>query len=96
MRETFSFIWFLHLEEKTDRGAGMTVRSEEAAQSCRYSVPDGIGVMPPRGNLMADKLKVDSLIRLLDEVGPPLEQFVKTLPTHGNFLKSFCPAPEPV
>jgi tryptophan halogenase len=61
-----------------------------------YSVLDGMGILPQRGNLLADRLKVDDVIRLLDEVKPPLEQFVKTLPSHGDFVKSFCPAAEPV
>lgn len=59
-----------------------------------YSVLDGMGVMPRRGNLLADRLEIGGLMKLLDEVKPPLERFVATLPGHGEFLKSFCPAPE--
>ncbi|EGF92039.1 hypothetical protein ABI_04710 [Asticcacaulis biprosthecium C19] len=52
--------------------------------------------MPPRGNLLSDKRKVDAVVRLLDVGNPPLEQFVKTRPGHDDVVKSVCPAVEPV
>jgi tryptophan halogenase len=57
-----------------------------------YSVFEGMGVRPSRYNVLTDRLDTDDLKRLLDQVKPRLDGFVRTLPMLQDFLDGFCPA----
>ncbi len=60
-----------------------------------YSVLEGMGARPRHWNFLTDRLETGAIKRLLDEVAPPLDTFVATLPGHGEFLRTYCPADVP-
>ena len=60
------------------------------------SVLEGMGVRPRHCSLLTQRLDGARLHRLLDEGRAGLSDYVRGLPTHGEFLRQFCPAEAPV
>ncbi|MFT3997219.1 MAG: tryptophan 7-halogenase [Asticcacaulis sp.] len=56
------------------------------------SVMDGMGVKPLRHSPLVDRVSEADLRATLKAVREQLPAFVATLPSHGDFLRSHCPA----
>lgn len=59
------------------------------------SVMEGMGIRPKRYQQLVDILPASVVTGLLDKSAPMLSELVDTLPSHGDFLRQYCPAPVP-
>ncbi|PXA87651.1 tryptophan halogenase [Caulobacter sp. D4A] len=59
------------------------------------SVMEGMGIRPQRYQQLVDTLPAGVVKGLLDKSAPMLSDLVDTLPSHGDFLRQYCPAPVP-
>jgi tryptophan halogenase len=59
-----------------------------------YSVFEGMGVRPKKYNPMVDRVNYQMIDGTLNGAPGILNEMVKTLPSHDEFLREFCPAPK--
>jgi tryptophan halogenase len=60
--------------------------------SAWQSVMEGMGVRPDRYQQLVDRIPLGVIMNLMDKSGPMLADFVATLPSHEEFLRTHCPA----
>lgn len=58
------------------------------------AVLEGMGVRPRKYHPRIDNMNMAEVTPLLDRAIVSLEELVKKLPTHDEFLREFCPAPQ--
>jgi tryptophan halogenase len=56
------------------------------------SVMEGMGVRPDRYQQLVDRIPLSVIMNLMDKSAPMLADFVATLPSHEEFLRTHCPA----
>jgi tryptophan halogenase len=56
------------------------------------SVMEGMGVRPQRYQQLVDRIPLSVIMNLMDKSAPMLADFVATLPSHEEFLRTHCPA----
>ncbi len=60
--------------------------------SAWQSVMEGMGVRPDRYQQLVDRIPLSVIMNLMDKSAPMLADFVATLPSHEEFLRTHCPA----
>jgi tryptophan halogenase len=56
------------------------------------SVMEGMGIRPDRYQQLVDRIPLSVIMNLMDKSAPMLADFVATLPSHEEFLRTHCPA----
>ena len=78
------------------RATGQIFREEDELfnETSWTAVMMGQGITMGGHNVMADALPLDKLQVELAEMEKSIRYLVGTMPSHGDYLKKYCPAPE--
>jgi tryptophan halogenase len=78
-----------------ETGSVFHVPLELFAENSWIEVMLGQGVMPKRHHPVADVMSEAELARFLADIRANVDNTVRQLPAHMDYLRSYCPAPAP-
>ena len=76
-----------------DTGRVFREGNELFAENSWIQVMMGQGIRPKHYHPVADLMSDEELTAFLERIRVPIEQTVATLPTHGDYLRSYCGEP---
>ncbi|MET0654872.1 MAG: tryptophan halogenase family protein [Pseudoxanthomonas sp.] len=79
-----------------ETGRVFRVPDELFAENSWIQVMMGQGVMPQQYHPIADVMSEPDLTRFLGEIRTNVDNTVRQLPAHMDYLRNYCPAPAPV